>query len=65
MPINPPISLYTHPPITYPMCKKINMQKRLTIITCVNDDEKILGFNIDLIVNKHFNVKGVNGSLKS
>jgi hypothetical protein len=47
------------------MCKKINMQKRLTIITCVNDDEKILGFNIDLIVNKHFNIKGVNGSLKS
>lgn len=26
---------------------------------------EILGFNIDLIVNKHFNIKGVNGSLKS
>jgi hypothetical protein len=57
-------SLYL-PTYHLPNVQKNQYAKRLTIITCVNDNEKILGFNIDLIVNKHFNIKGANGSFKS
>jgi len=34
--------------------KKNNVQKKLVIITNVNDDEKMFKININLIVNKHF-----------
>jgi hypothetical protein len=36
------------------------VQKQHVIITNVNDDEKMLRFNINLIVNKHFKIIGVN-----
>ncbi len=41
------------------------MQKRLVIITSVNDDEKLLEFDIKLDVSRHFNIKSVNESLKT
>jgi hypothetical protein len=41
------------------------VQKRLVIITSVNDDEKLLEFDIKLDVSRHFNIKSVNESLKT
>jgi hypothetical protein len=41
------------------------MQKRLVIITCVNDDKKMLEFNINLTISKNYNITSVNGSLKA
>jgi len=42
------------------MCKK-----KLVIITIMNDDEKMLKININLIANKHFKILGVNDNLKN
>lgn len=39
-------------------------EKKLVIITNVNDDEKMFKININLIANKHFKIIGVNDGLK-
>jgi len=40
-----------------------NVLKRI-IITSANDDAKMLKFNINLIINRFYNIIGVNGSFK-
>jgi hypothetical protein len=42
-----------------------NVIKKLVIITNVNDDDKMLKININLIINKHFKIIGVNDNLKN
>jgi hypothetical protein len=53
----------THPPTQ--LNERNNIQRRFTNIAQVNDDEKMLRPNIDLAINKHFNIISVNENLKN
>lgn len=62
--------MFTYPPTHLPIIQHNKQQrakkKKLVININVNDDEKMLRFNIKfLVIIKHFNIISVSGSLKS
>lgn len=68
-PSHSPNHLFTYPPTHLPIIqhnKQQRAKKKLVININLNDDEKMLRFNIKfLIIIKHFNIISVNGRLKS
>lgn len=62
-PTHSPIHPFTYLPPSH-HSESNNVQKRLVMILS-EDDEKILGFNINLTIGKHCNIISMNENLKS
>jgi hypothetical protein len=67
---HPLIYLFIHPRAYHPPIylsptqgkNKNNMKIKFAIVTNASHDKKMLSFNINLAISKHFNIISVNGS---